>query len=187
MDIKETRDKYKTMIDAVAACGTVREYGEKLGISRSTASNRKNNPEMEIPYQDCLLQEILLGDHLELLSPSHKDVTELFRKNYKRIAPVSREQLIKSIVIPEKLYHQSQLSSHSIIVGTDNVLITGLAALQAQKTAGSLTVSVLVIDLLTLLSCRRLLCDVNPYPFLKTEKLWIYWRAKEYRSSSGSS
>ncbi len=180
MDIQEIRDKSKVMLDAVSGCGTVKKYGDKMGISRSTASNRKNNPEMEIPYQDCLLQEILMGDNLETLSPSHKDITALFRKNYKRIEPAYREQAIKSIVIPERLYHQSQLPSHSIILGNDNVLMTGLAALQAQEAAGSLTVSVVVIDLLTLLSCKRLLREVNPYPFLKTEKLWIYWRAKEY-------
>ena len=136
-------------LEAVRFFGSERKLGIFLGVEQSTISKWINNSKIAIPHDKALAVEEAIGHiSIERLLPNHPINNYL----YKRCSINNlTEILTNKIVLTDLPYLTFQRSDRNIIVGSNNMLISGLVELQAYKEANTNKIKVISLDLVRLL------------------------------------
>ncbi len=160
-----TQDKYQirhqALLEAIRFCGGVTTFSKLLNVFRTRVSNWLNQSETNIPYEYVLLIEELTQVSIERLSPFTESINKMVRRWQTKGKVRSVEVLIDAITIKEPLYGGVSEEAHSIIIGTDGVLISGLSELRDYESVAKQRVSVTIVDLDSLLLEFRTIEDIN--------------------------
>lgn len=151
----------RALLEAVRFCGGVAAYSRCLSINRSRASNWINQSDIEIPYEYAVLTEEITQVSIERLSPFTEAANKVIRRlRYKgKTEPIYFE--LKSIIVGEHRYFKYPQKDRRLIVGTDGVLIPGLAQMEVYKSIKMKKVPVIIVDLEALLLQVRSIRDIN--------------------------
>lgn len=151
----------RALLEAIRFCGGVAAYSRRLKVSRSRASNWRNQPEIAIPYEYVVLTEDITQVSIERLSPFTESANKVIRRlrSKDKLSSVSME--VKEIIIEEQPYPKWQNPERPIIVGTDGVLISGLMQVEIHKASNIKKIQVFVLDLEALILEKRTVEDMN--------------------------
>jgi hypothetical protein len=170
--------RHRALLEAVRICGGVTAYSKRINVSRSRASNWVNQAEIEIPYEFVILTEDATQVSIERLSP----YTEAANKIIRRLRTKDKHSLISlelnSILIGEQHYIECVSTERPIIIGTDRVLINGLAQIEAKRLLGLRRVQVTILDLEALVLEKRSLKETS-VDLLISEKIAIGLRLEQ--------
>ncbi len=146
-----TEDKYEirhqALLEVIRFCGGVTAYSELINVARSRVSNWLNQLTIDIPYEYVLLTEYLTGVSIERLSPFTEAINKMVRSREVEKKVFIVERPVNQIVVEKPIYCGCCNQQHSIIVGTDGVLIRCLSQLEAYKKMGKKKIPVTIIDL----------------------------------------
>lgn len=162
----------RALLEAVRFCGGVTAFSQSLKVSRSRASNWINQPEIEMPYEYALATEEITQVSIERLSPSTEIANKLIRRLRSQISPSLVNMALNEIQMGNHPYLRFQKSDRPIIVGTDGVLIAGLAQIEKCQFSGIKKTPVMVLDLEALLLEKRLFTDIK-FQLLISEEIAI--------------
>ena len=164
--------RHRALLEAIRFCGGVAAFSRRIKVGRSRASNWLNQPEIKIPYEYVVLTEDVTQVSIERLSP----FTEAANKAIRRLRQIDKlstlELPLNEIQLGNTFYPDYCKVKQSIIVSTDRVLISGLTELKTQKANGLKKVSVIVLDLKSLILEMRSLQSIG-VELLPSERLAI--------------
>ena len=162
----------RALLEAIRFCGGVTAFSRRLKVSRSRASNWCNRPEIEMPYQYAVLTEDLTQVSIERLSPYNEAANKVIRRlRSKDTLPLLYVDL-RSIQLGDHVYSNCPYLERSMIIGTNGVLISGLAQLDLQKSLKKAKPQVIVLDLEAIALGERSLKEAN-LELLISEKVAI--------------
>ena len=162
----------RAVLEAIRFCGGVVAFSNRLNINRSRASNWVNQPGINIPYEYVILTEDLTQVSIERLSPFTEDANKVVRRLRDPGKTPAMTVAFKEIIIGKHPYYRCQTLKRPIIVGTDRVLISGLAQIEAYKKRGLQKIQIIVLDLVALTLGIRSLQDFK-VDFLVSERVAI--------------
>ena len=140
----------KTLYEGVAALATV------LKISRKRLSNWINL-KIAIPYEYAIIVSELTNISLERLSPFTELANKIIRKWRAASGPFLTERAVNNITCAKDYKEVCSIQAQSVMMGLDNVLISGFNKIEAYKAAGRDKIPAIVLDLEALLSKLRTL------------------------------
>ncbi len=154
--------RHRALLEAVRLCGGVTSFSKLLKVSRSRASNWCNRPEIEIPYEYVVLIEHLTHVSIERLSPFTEAANEVIRQQ----RSINNKSMLINIELNEVLikdhaYLRYLKRDRPMMIGTDRALISGLMQFENHKASGIRKVSVLVLDIESLLLEKRTIQDMK--------------------------
>lgn len=167
----------KALLEAMEFCGGVSAFSNRLKISCTRASNWRNKPAMTIPYEYAVVTEAITRVCIERLSP----FTDAANKAMKRVSIESNlspvEIPLDEIIVPKESKTRRFKQDRTIIVGTDRVLISGLAQFECLKEVKLKKILVIALDLESLLLGLRTIKDNDA--LLISEKISIGMRLEQ--------
>jgi hypothetical protein len=168
----------KALLEAIEFCGGVSAFSNRLKISCTRASNWRNKPAMSIPYEYAVVTEAITRVCIERLSP----FTDAANKAMKRVSIESNlspvEIPLDEIIVPKESKTRRFKQDRTIIVGTDRVLISGLAQFECLKEVKLKKILVIALDLESLLLGLRSIKNTND-ALLISEKISIGLRLEQ--------
>jgi hypothetical protein len=174
--------RHRALLEAIRCCGGVAAYGRRIKVSRARASNWCNKLDIKIPYEYVLLTEELTQVSIERLSPFTEEINKSMRRYLSGKSPYINREL-NDILIGKQVYVKHLKPDRPIIVGTDGVLISGLAQMEIYKAAGIKKSQVMVLDLEALFLETRPIEDMNIHLLLISERVAIGLRLEQLISS----
>jgi len=160
---KKCEMRRRAVLEAIRFCGGVVAFSKRLNVNRSRASNWCNQSDINIPYEYVVLTEDVTQVSIERLSP----FTEAANQVIRRLRGVSKFSPIyipfNEIFIGAFSFYRCFDPNRPIIVGTDRVLISGLAQMESYRNMGAKKVQVTVLDLEALMLEIRFIRDINSH------------------------
>jgi len=153
--------RHKNLHLAVKIIGDRKILAKLIRANYSQLNNWMINKYMEIKYQYLMRISRVTGIDMEGLAPGDPD-------NKTMIILRDIKMLIKVILTNNSQCLREIEEDRRVIVGTDRVLVSGLARLEAYKTSGIEFIPVEVIDLAALYSKKQTI-DRLGVRFLKSE------------------
>lgn len=140
----------QALLEAINLCGGEKNLGLAIKVNHSTISAWIKDPLMIIDNDIALKIEQATGVTIERLIPCKKNVNH----NKKKICFMLREIPKNIIITINSVSLPFSQPDRFVIIGTDAVLISGLAILNAHS--GN-TIKALVLDLISLITDKRYL------------------------------
>lgn len=170
--------RQKAILEAIEFCGGVAAFSNRLKISCTRASNWRNKPAITIPYEYAVVTEAITRVCIERLSP----FTDVANKAMRRVLTESNlspvEISLHEIIVSKESKTRRFKQDRTIIVGTDRVLISGLAQFECLKEVKLKKVLVTALDLESLLLGLRTIKDIND-ALLISERISIGLRLEQ--------
>lgn len=156
-DLKNPHNsRTKALLHAAKLCGSQKNLGLKLKVKQSTINKWINNPEIAIPYDLLLLIEKFTKIGITRLVPELKEVNSYVKE--RAVTTFNLLDIPKSAIITSGSLSLPFLQpNRNIIIGTDGVLISGLATLNLTVAS---KVPALVLDLIAIIKKHQTLDDI---------------------------
>ncbi len=147
----EKRNKQKirqrALLEAIRICGGVSAYSQQIKVSRSRASNWRNRPEIEIPFEYAVLTAHMTKVSIDRLSPSTESANNVLRQLAVQYELSTLSMEVDQVVMGDHRYSEPLNLDHRILIGTDGVLISGLNQIKHFKSLGINKIPVKILDL----------------------------------------
>jgi len=144
------------LLEAVRFCGSEKSLGLAVKIQQPAISKWIGDPSITIPYDSALMIEKITGISIDRLMPHQKEINAYF--NERALGTLMLREISKNVIITTGSVSLPFLQSNRfIIIGTDNILISGLAILNSHS--GS-KIKALILDLISLITETRSMTDL---------------------------
>ena len=136
------------LLEAVHLFGSEKNLGLAVKVKQPAVSKWISDPSITIPYDSALMIEMHKGISIERLMPDKKEINAYLRE--RALGILILREIFKSTIIPTDSVSLPFLQPNRfIIIGTDGVLISGLAILNAYSEN---KIKALVLDLTSLIT-----------------------------------
>lgn len=140
----------QALLEAINLCGSKKNLGLAIKVSHYTIDEWIKNPSIIIDTDIALKIEQATGVTMERLLPYQQNINH----KKKKICFILREVPKQIIITINSVSLPFLRPDRFVIIGTDAVLISGLAILNAHAKN---TIKVLVLDLISLITGKRYL------------------------------
>ena len=180
-DIKREHEiRTLALLHAVRLYGSEEALSILIKVERSVISKWINIPTRKIPYKKALLIEKRTEIDIEriLTGEDDKEIIEYLKERGAANKLMLRDILINNILIIDPPLLLYETPDRPIIIGTDSMLISGLAKLKTYKKSAVNKIKVLILDLESLLLGIKTMEDLNT-KLLISERIAVGLRLKQ--------